>query len=500
VQAISNSQNNFYHSQLGKIKAEDKETASVNSGAYAQNPIKSPSFTAAPPPLTLRTKLTGKEEKAKYNALQNNLSKDDRKSLELILKNGRLLNTNSNDKTSTLDNLYKILTIPRANGLDKAMVLKETVAILADPYIITQLFGDIPQKDVKSVLERGNQNSIYSGKQDVGSSNLIKKFQEQPPSAQNAKLDENLINVEHSGSCVAASIEFNLATEMPAEFARFAEGLSSKNLSVKKNIEIKNLANNSLDAVWLLNAFEVPYKMDDFKSAQLTLAPDKNAIIRAQIQNSNKDNLVDPEKPDVKFSERSLVDVLMQSTFMNVGSQQSYNSLTDSRSGKFNQNDKGLIEFEKTFTESVVEDKNKISVTYQTVDENAKLVGYETDFKTIKKHILDSLAMGENVIIGYTQTDDTNTIINGHEITIVGAREGKDGKLIFTCNDTDDNNPKSIEYTEDYIIPKIHHAGLPQAVVEKDVEVVDNWVEGVNAYKNAKKEATSKQPSPTSHN
>ena len=157
------------------------------------------------------------------------------------------------------------------------------------------------------------------------------------------------------------------------------------------------------------------------------------------------------------------------------------------RKGKFNQNDRGLIEFEKTFTESVVEDKNKISVTYQIVDDNAKLTGYETDFKTIKKHIMDSLAMGENVIIGYTQLDDTNTIVNGHEITIIGAREDKNGKLIFTCNDTDDNNPAPIEYTEDYIIPKIHHAGLPQAVVEKDVQFVDNWKEGLNAYKEAKK-------------
>ena len=92
--------------------------------------------------------------------------------------------------------------------------------------------------------------------------------------------------------------------------------------------------------------------------------------------------------------ERSPLDVLMQSTFMQVGSQQAYNSLTDKRAGKFNQNDKGLIEFEKTFTESVVEDKNKMSVTYQTVDENARLVGYETDFKTMKKQITDALNMG----------------------------------------------------------------------------------------------------------
>jgi len=465
-------QNNFHQSRIGKTQAESPKEASVNTAAPVQNPIKQQSFTAASAPVSLRTSLTTNEEKQKYSALSSSLDKQGRKNLELLLKNGKLLNANSNDKSSTLDNLHKIMTIPRAEGLDPKVVLKETVATIANPYIVTQQFGDIPKQYVKKALEVGRESDAKIA-----------------PSADAAKnspengVNEKTIDVQHSGSCVAASIEFNLAYQMPAEFARFAAELSSKNVSVTKNIDTKNLANNALDAVWLLNAFEVPYEMTNFDTAKLTLAPDKGALLRAQIQNSNKDPL-----------ERSLVDVLMQSTFMNVGSQQAYNSMTDVRKGKFNQNDRGLIEFEKTFTESVVMDKNKVSVTYQIVDENAKLVGYEADFNTVKKHILDSLAIGENVIIGYTLTDSESTIINGHEITIVGARQEKDGKLTFICNDTDDNNPKPIEYSEDYIIPKIHHAGLPQKVVEKDVKFVDNWVEGINAYKKAKEEPAKEVP------
>ena len=267
-----------------------------------------------------------------------------------------------------------------------------------------------------------------------------------------------------------------MAQKHPAEFARFAEGLSSPQMSVNKTIKLNNLADNTLDAIWLLNAFEVPYQANDFNEAALKFAPDKNAIIRAQIQTVDKDKL-----------ERSPLDVLMQSTFMQVGSQQSYDTLTDKRAGKFNQNDKGLIEFEKTFTESVVEDKNKISVTYQTVDENARLVGYETDFNTMKKQITDALKLGENVIIGYTQVDASGTIINGHEITIIGTRTDKNGKMMFICNDTDDNVPRSIEYSEDFLLPKIHHAALPQAVVKNDIELVENWVEGLKTYKELKK-------------
>lgn len=458
-----NIQNNF-NSQIKQVQTVKSNAVSNPAASFtaAVKPNYTPSFRAAQAPATIRTELASSEEKKKYSQVASALGKNDRKKLEILLKNGRLLNSDSNDKSTTLDNLYKIITVQRADGLDAKNILKETVNIITDPYVITQKFGDIPQRYMKDVVEIGkaNEATLPQDKADV--------------------VNEQTVNVSHSGCCVAASIEFSVANSTPAEFARIAEGLSSPSMAAKKTIQTKNLANNTLDAVWLLNAFEIPYKMDNFDKAELTLAPDKNAIIRARIQNKFKDE-----------SERSLVDVLMQSTFMQIGSQQSYDSLTDVRRGKFNQNDRGLIEFEKTFTESVVEDKNKISVTYQTVDDDAKLVGYETDFNTMKKHILDSLNMGESVIIGYTQIDEKNTIINGHEITIVGAKQDANGKLIFICNDTDDNQPKAIEYSEDYLLPKIHHAGLPQKVVESDVQFVDNWVDGINAYKEAKKKQQS---------
>lgn len=420
---------------------------------HAKPLLNEPSFGTTAPPSNVRTQLTTQDETKKYNSLLGLLDKHERKNLGVLLKTGILLNADSNDKTSTLDSLYKIATTERAVGLDAKNILKETINTIANPFIITQQFGDIPQEYVQQVLEYGKNSSVMP--EDV--------------------INEKTIDVKNSGACVAASIEFNLAYKMPAEFARFSQELTSPNISVSKTIQLNNLANNTLDAVWLLNSFEIPYESKDFSSAKLTLAPDKNAILRAQIQNSYKDSY-----------ERSSVDALMQSTFMNVGSQQSYNSLTDIRGGKFNQDAKGLIEFEKTFTESVVEDKNKISVTYQIVDENGKITGYETDFDTMKKQIIDSLNMGENVIIGYTQADETNTIINGHEITIIGVRKDKNNKLVFICNDTDDNYKGKIEYPEDYIIPRIHHAGLPQKVAEKDTHYVDNWVSGVENYKQMK--------------
>ena len=449
---------------VNATKVDKNEHVKDNKPSFMSNPIMTqvpynPALTAS----RLRTELSSKDEKNKYNELVKISDRETKKNLNMLLKTGILLNADSNDNSTTLDSLYKIATTQRAQGLSNTVILKNTIDTLANPHIITQQFGNIPTK-YRAQVEAAEKNKNANAPQTLpfsGSSD---------------------IDVEHSGTCVASSIEFNLADKHPAEFARFAEGLSSPAMSVQKTIKMSNLADNTLDAIWLLNAFEIPYEAHDFDKAKLTFAPDKNAIVRAFIQTVDKDNL-----------ERSPLDVLMQSTFMQVGSQQSYDTLTDKRAGKFNQNDKGLIEFEKTFTESVVEDKNKISMTYQTVDENAKLIGYETDFNTMKKQITDALNLGENVIIGYTQVDNNNTIINGHEITIIGTKTDKNGKMIFICNDTDDNISKPVEYSEDYLLPKIHHAALPQAVVADDVNLVENWVEGLKTYKELKKQSQLKQ-------
>ena len=458
--------NSFQHNYIttDNIKSADvkniEQNNKVQSNQPASNPVSNkisynPAFTAS----AVRTRLSSSEEKNKYNTISEKLDKNSRKQMKDLLKTGILLNANSNDNSTVLDNLYKIAINDRAAGLPNDVILKDTIEILNNPYSITQQFGDIPKSLNSAFVDK------YMDDNKMNKDKLIPR-----------KLAELDINVEHSGTCVASSIEFNLAKKMPAEFARFVEGISSPKMSVTKTIQLKNLTDNTLDSIWLLNAFEVPFKMDNFNNAHLTFAPDKNAILRARMQVTNRD-----------ANERSSVDVLMQSTLMQIGSQQTYDSLSDIRKGKFNMNDKGLIEFEKTFTESVVEDKNKVSVTYQTVDDNERLVGYETDFETMKRQISDALNMGENVIIGYTEVDNNNEIINGHEITIIGQRYDKDGRLIFICNDTDDDIPHAIEYTAEYLLPKIHHAGLPQSVVKEDIKFVENWVEGLKSYNEMKK-------------
>ena len=414
----------------------------------------SPSFKGAQQAdINFRTALSTKEEKQEYNFLTKKLDKDGRKMLNMVLKNGILLSNDSNDKSTVLDNLYKIASTQRAEGMNNDILLKHTLTAIANPYTITQRFGDIPQDKKPEVIDNLTNKS----------QNLVDR-----------KIADYEITDLFSGCCVAASEEFNLASRKPAEFARFAEGLTSPAMAVQKEIKLDSLSDKTLDAIWLLNAFEIPYEAKDFKTAKLTLAPDKNAIIREQIQETHKDDI-----------ERSPIDVLMQSTFMNVGSQQSYNTLNDKRGGKFSNEDRGLIDFEKTFLESVVEDKNITSVTYQKVDENQKIVGYETDYNSVKEQLLETLSSGHNIIIGYTMTDENNYITGGHEITIIGAKTDSNGELSFICNDTDDDNPEPIEYPASYIIPKIHHAGIPTEIAEKNMQQTENWVLGIRDFNQA---------------
>ncbi len=417
---------NIYNVKPAKVKAS--AGASVS---YIQNPIARTSFTSYNPVNIAKTQLTTKDEVKKYSEITANLDKDAKVALDYTLKSGILLNNKSNDKSTALDNLYKMMTTKRAEGLDTRTMLNDTIKTIANPCAITQHFGNLPENLKQTITE----------------------------------YDSTTEEVTHSGCCVAASIEYNLASQMPAEFVRVAEGISSEKMAVNKTIDLKNLCENKDDAKWLLDNFKIPYQLKDNNKADVTIAPDKNAIIRAHIQTVDKDEL-----------ERTPLDVLMQSTFMNVGSQQTYNTLNDKRVASFGPGDKGLVEIEKTFTESVVTDSNKTSVTFQDLQEatdregnpTARLVGYKADFNTVKRSLLNSMASGQNVIIGYTSTDEDNNIINGHEITVIGAKVAPDGKLIFVCNDTDDDLAAPVEYHEDYIIPRIHHVGLPTEVVDSD--------------------------------
>jgi hypothetical protein len=408
--------------------------------------------------VSIRTSLTTRDEKKQYNEIVEVLDSKYKKKLEYALKTGVLLKNDSDDRTSVLENLHKILKEERDPGLDGRTILKECLDIIHNPYVITQTCEDIPDEYKTEVL--GLVTNVSEDIQELEEANF--------------ELD-NL----HTGTCPTASVEFDLATKNPAEFFRMVEGLTSPKNEVRKVIDLDALSEKTLDAVWLLNKFKTPHEIADFEKAVVLLKPDKDAIIRARIQNHHRDK-----------GERSIIDVLMQSTMMQLGSQQTYNSLVDKRApNEWTADNGGLIEFEKTYVESIMRNKNTVSVVYQKVDENGRLAGYEKDFQTIKKELLDTLDMGHNIIIGYTWPDPNNgNKLSGHEITIVGYKVNNNGEGVFICQDSDDDIDKPIEMPEDFLLKSIHHAGLPEKIAMRDFDFQDSWEFGVNDFQEFQKD------------
>ena len=442
-------------------RTENVKSASLKSEQKTENreAVTLPSFKAggATSAVNVRTQLNTKEEKSKYKDLSEALDGKYRRKLEYALKSGILLKNDSDDKSSVLDNLHKILKEERDPGLNNISLLKECLDIIQNPYVITQTCEDIPAEYKKPVI--GLMTNLSEDMNEILEAN--------------AYLDNM-----HTGTCPTASIEFDLATKQPAEFFRIVEGLTSPKNEAYKIIDMDALSDKTLDAVWLLQKFKTPHASIGFEKAVVLLKPDENAIVRARIQNNHRDK-----------GERSMIDVLMQSTMMQLGSQQTYDSITDKREpNAWTEEDGGLIDFEKTYVESIMENKNTTSVIYQKVDENGKLAGYEKDFATIKKELMDTLAMGHNIIIGYTWPDpDNGNRLSGHEITIVGTKTGKNGETIFICQDSDDDVDKPIEMSESFLLPAIHHAGLPEEIASRDFQYEDSWKYGIDEYQEYRK-------------
>lgn len=454
--------NNFNIAQNTPISA-----SKVQNGVSSPISSKTLSYPQGykPSSIGVNTTLT-QSESEKYLALvnalknqpvsENSFNTSATKQLDCLLKNGKLLAKSNNDNSTTLDNLYNILTKPRCEDFNPLAVLSNTLDILANPRIITQNFGDIPKDEEAKILSELPKDSPL-------------------------QMSPETMDIQASAVCAAASNEVNLADKYPAEFVRWVEGLSGENKAVYSDIWLDSISKNKLDAITILNlmdAKKVDFNLDKVK---IKISPDDNAYKRAKIQEKHWDK-----------GERNLVDVLIQSTIMQLGSQNTYDSLTDTRGGIFSDNTEGLIEIEKTFVESVIKNKEVTSLVYQKIDDNQNLVGYNCSFDKMEKHIKDTIDSGDDVIIGNVLTNETsgmldsgtydpkingepNKIINGHEITIVGYDIDKDGKTVFRCIDTDDDSPDFVYYSADYLLPKLHHAGYPAQIVEKDEkEIMSN--------------------------
>ena len=398
------------------------------------------------------TGLEDENNKQMYNVVINSCSETSRKGLNYLLTQNILFDNNSNDKSTVLTNLYKIATTKRAKGLNNRIVLDETIRELCNPFSIEQKFGTFSRKEVNQLLK--NRESLY-----------VKTQSETPI---NNKINSYTLN-PLSNCCVAASMEFNLASKHPAEFTRMVENVTSEQMTIYKKVHLNSMSNSITNSINDLVDFKVDFENENLDYVTVMMKPDKNAIIRATKQSNTK-----------KHGERSCIDVLLQSTFMSLGTQGTYNSLTDTNDSIFSADGRGLT-VEKNFVEQIVEDKNKVTVTYQMIDEN-NILQNKGDYKQKVDHLIQSLNHGSNVIVGITYWDKNSRVTNGHELTVVGYKNNKNNELVFILNDTDDEYQKPIEMKAKDLIPRIHHAGIPGELLSDEFKNMDYPKECLTFY------------------
>lgn len=430
---------NYINSSYKSLKPKQKtgmENTSCNVPKDLK-PISSENFQAYLPSFGAKT-----NKKKQITTIEKKLDSQTVATLKELNKKGILDDNNSNDGSTVLENLYKIATEPRIQGLNDTVILKEVINALNSPESITQKFGDLPDEEIPNIEAETGEVVPEEAKQVA------------------------------SSSCVAASMEYNLASKTPAEFTRFAQGLSGQNYSVTKKIKMEDIGDGIALGLWKLRTFNTESKVLSWDDVEIKIEPDRNAIVRARVQTSYKDP-----------GERSCVDVLMQSALLNLGSQASYNTITDERAGTLNPDNKGLNNIEKNFVENVVFDTPKVSLLYQNIDQDGKLAGYNCQPEETKQHILNSLKLGQNVIIGYTHFNEQNQVDGGHEITITDYIKDKNGNGYFICNDTDDDLNEKIPIEENKLLPLIHHADIPKEALNPDDVVVEAWREILDDFK-----------------
>jgi hypothetical protein len=366
-----------------------------------------------------------------------------RKDFETLWKAG-VLNQKTENGESGLYHLYSMLTSPRSPGYNPSVLVREAVDIIANPYNITQRIAPLSDKGLAETLRVANAPSRLdaSGK----------------PAGRSQPLQPEELQISNSATCVASSVMFCMANNEPAELLRQFNELTSLNNGFTEQVSREELMPEQPDmAAAVLNGKQVAFTLKNPEQFTTFVPLPKTAKPRA-LDSQDITNIH-------KRQYRGVLETLYQSSLTALGNP-TYNAARDLMADGSG----GLTAEEKTVIETIIKDNHGTqSVTSQSVssggssqDTSSYLYGYNRSFEQTTQDLVNALKMGQPVIIGITDTDETGRIINGHELTVTDAHVSpKNGKIIFTIADSDDGKQGSVHYEANQLIPKIHHMGLP---------------------------------------
>lgn len=447
-----------------------------------------------------------------YQKLAGVLSREGLEHFKNLYNEGVLTDTSADNNHSTLFHLHSVLTTPRTRGVNNMTVLNELVRILNKPYLISQKFPTLAENYGKEILVARNAHTLN-------------RANEPAPLKSLTRAD---LKVDFSSDCVPASVMYYMAEKKPSELARHINELTSPMEAFYEKVLTKEIApDKPEEALEVLKYYDIPYvknsaeelmvRVDLPVAAKFRMINDSQkkgaAGARTGIETAYQSALAylptrsyDPATGNrdaieatvaTLFQLKSLTDKekeelggILQSSkspaktlkpFMEKLAKVEHKLSHEERmmlQQALHSPSKGLTEMEKTLLETIIKDNGGVSsVTFQVVAGKANpgqgeeiqsfLYGYTRPYEQTTADMMAALKMGEFVIIGITDTDHTGAIVGGHEITLTGAFVDKKGEIQFVVVDSDDDIPTPVVRSAREIIPRIHHAGMPNALAKK---------------------------------
>lgn len=385
---------------------------------------------------------------AMFFELYNTLDERGKNSLKALLPTGKLFRAQAEDKHSTLYHLYAMATTPRLNGIDGPRAARDLLSLIDNPDPIVQTFVTLLPQDAQEMLRQFNLHPVDlpDNKQTISALDYLQSY---------------------SADCVPAAIMARQAISNYDELARQINeitGLGYFDETVRAQ------------EIWPKNPAEAQAVMDEWQWTYQPKAGEPGAYtVRFTTPESVKIRMVYAHRKDKPGQEQSPIEGGYQGTLAYQGAGKRYNGILGKRWDPTNTLSIGLNAIEKTVLENAIEDGKSIhSVQYQIAtgrqgseaDGDSYLFGYTVPFEETQKHLLLTLDMGWNPVVGFIETDNEGRVQMAHEIMIKGYKQVGD-QLYFEVIDTDDDNPKTVMRAAKEIIPKIHHASFPFGLAQR---------------------------------
>lgn len=395
------------------------------------------------------------------HVLHEKLPSKSQQTFKRLLQNGVLTDTRSENQQPTFYHLYAMANSPRINGVDGQRLVTDMLRILDKPYTITQKFAPMASDIKKATIKEFNTLSKFNNRSEL-------------PETYTGIVPSDL-GKAFSATCVPSSQMYRMAENNPSELCRQINELSAMGYFWETAHR---------DEIWPNEPNRAEEALAEWRSDYIQTGPDSFKV-KVQIPYSGRLRAINSGMSNKPGVVQSPAESLYQSALSNFGTGKRYNDLLGVRWDKFNTIMPGLNDMEKSFMESVIEDKGPIqSVSYQVTSSKANvkegetpdgyLFGYTNSFESTTNHVLQGLKQGWAPIVGITYTDSTGKLQGGHEVTIVGAyNDEKTNELMFVVVDSDDGIPKPVVHDAKSFVPQIHHMGFPKSIathIRKEME------------------------------